>query len=95
MNRLTSFLLFFVSGLATALGLNLLTPSMAFAQEEVGAVIAAYASIAFIFFVICYVFFAFTLQTIANKLNVENSWLAWIPIANLWVWVKCAGRPDW
>jgi len=92
----TKLFLLFLSGLVTAIALSLLSPSVALAQaEEAGAAIAAFLGVVFAFSVVFYIFFAFTLQTIANKLNVENSWLAWIPIANLWIWVKCAGRPDW
>ncbi len=97
MNKLTSqpagLLLLFISGFATALGLSLLIPSMAFAQNGLETATLLGGMLAFL--VILYIFFALTLQIIANKLNVANSWLAWIPIANLWVWVKCAGRPDW
>jgi hypothetical protein len=94
MNKLTTqrtnLLLLFVVGLGTVIGLNSLIPSVAFAQvEEATAPFLPILSVAF------YVFFAFCLQTIANKLNIENSWLAWIPIVNLWIWVRCAGRPEW
>ena len=30
-----------------------------------------------------YVYMSLALQTIADKTKTENSWLAWIPIANL------------
>ena len=32
-----------------------------------------------------YVYFAFAWMTIAKKLKYENAWLAWIPIANLFL----------
>ncbi len=99
MNKLISqpagLLLLFISGFAIALGLSLLIPSMAFAQSGSETTIAPLLGGVLAFLVVIYIFFALTLQIIANKLNVANSWLAWIPIANLWVWVKCAGRPDW
>ncbi len=38
-----------------------------------------------IYFVLAYIFLALGLQTIANKNNLENSWLAWIPIANMYL----------
>jgi hypothetical protein len=34
-------------------------------------------------------------MVIANKTNTENSWLAWIPIANLYLICKIAGKPGW
>lgn len=69
MNKLTTqrtnLLLLFVVGLGTVIGLNLLIPSVAFAQvEEATAPFLPILSVAF------YVFFAFCLQTIANKLNI-------------------------
>ena len=32
---------------------------------------------------------------IADKLDIPNSWLAWIPIAQIWVMVRAAGKPGW
>ncbi|GBO56659.1 hypothetical protein APA_4994 [Pseudanabaena sp. lw0831] len=32
---------------------------------------------------------------IADKLNIPNSWLAWIPIAQTWVMVRAAGKSGW
>jgi len=42
-----------------------------------------------------YVWIAICLQTIANKTNTTNSWLAWIPIANIYLMCKIASRPGW
>lgn len=42
-----------------------------------------------------YVYFALALQVIANKTNVENGWLAWIPIANFYLMCKIAEKPGW
>lgn len=50
---------------------------------------------AFLIWVAFYVFFAFTLMTIANKLGTENSWMAWIPILNIYLIVKMADKPGW
>ena len=41
----------------------------------------------------CYV--AFSLQTIGKKLGVDNTWLAWIPIANVFFILMCAAKPLW
>ena len=49
----------------------------------------------FIFYVIIYVYFAYTLMVIANKTNTESPWLAWIPIANLYLMCKIAEKPGW
>ena len=42
-----------------------------------------------------YVWLALTLYFIANKTDTRNSWLAWIPIANLYLMCKVAGRSGW
>jgi magnesium-transporting ATPase (P-type) len=50
----------------------------------------------FIFVVIAvYVFYAICLMKIANKTNTPNSWLAWIPIANLVLMLQIAKKPLW
>ena len=42
-----------------------------------------------------YVYMALALQTIAQKTNTENAWLAWIPIANVVLMVMIAQKPVW
>jgi len=42
-----------------------------------------------------YVWMALTLYIIANRTNTPNSWLAWIPIANLYLMCKEAGKSGW
>lgn len=42
-----------------------------------------------------YVYFSLALQTIAKKTNTANPWLAWIPIANLFLMVNIAKKPLW
>ncbi len=42
-----------------------------------------------------YAYMAFSLQTIAGKTNTENGWLAWIPIANIYLMCMIAGKPAW
>ena len=37
----------------------------------------------FLLILAAYVYFSFAWMTIARKLKYKNSWLAWIPIANL------------
>ena len=48
-----------------------------------------------IIFILSYFYFAYTLQVIALKNNDEYSWLAWIPIANLYLLWKMCDRPIW
>ena len=54
-----------------------------------GIMLGAFA-IFFIIFVALYIYSAICLQIIANKTNTENAWLAWIPIANLFLMCKIA-----
>lgn len=42
-----------------------------------------------------YVYMSLALQTIADKTKTENSWLAWIPIANLVLMLNVAKKPLW
>ena len=42
-----------------------------------------------------YVWFALCLYIIANKTGTPNGWLAWLPIANLYLMCKIAGRSGW
>ncbi len=42
-----------------------------------------------------YVYMALAFQTIANKTNTPNAWLAWIPIANFFLLLAVAKKPAW
>lgn len=43
-----------------------------------------------ILFLVFYIYFSLTLMKTAKRLNVENAWLAWIPIANVYLMLKIA-----
>jgi hypothetical protein len=84
---------------AVALAIMLLSAGGAFAQDDRrGAAIAA-ASAMFLFFLAfaaaMYVYFALAIQTIAQKTNTENPWLAWIPIINIVLLLNIAKKPIW
>ena len=49
------------------------------------AMIAGMALILLIVFLVVYVFVALAMSTIARKLNYSKPWLAWIPIANVFL----------
>lgn len=85
------FLGYFLTGLLSALGWDLIFTGVAFAQDGAGSANPLF----FVFSILFYLYFSFTLQVIAQKRNVPNAWLAWIPLANIWVFIKCADRPDW
>ena len=42
-----------------------------------------------------YVFFSYSLQTIAKRTRIKKGWLAWIPIANYYLMIKIAKKPIW
>lgn len=54
-----------------------------------------YSGSYFIFWLVAYVWFALCLHIIAKKTNTPNPWLAWIPIANIYLMCKVAGKPGW
>jgi hypothetical protein len=61
-----------------------------------------FAGMFFTFFLVCfavgYVYVSLALQTIAQKTNTANGWLAWIPIANIILMMGIAearSKPSW
>lgn len=42
-----------------------------------------------------YVYYAVSLMTIAGKTETENGWMAWVPILNILLMCRVAGRPGW
>ncbi len=44
---------------------------------------------------VTYVYFAFALQAIARKTSTSRSWMAWVPIASVYLMVKIAKAPWW
>lgn len=91
----------FGGGVGLAFFLHFLLTQYAFAQVTGGgavgilALLGGFLLVFIIILVAFYIFFSLCLQKIAKKLNIENDWLAWVPLANLWLWVKVAGNPDW
>lgn len=59
------------------------------------AFFAAFALVALIIGLAFYVYYAFALMTIARKLNTEPAWLAWIPIANIYLQWKVSRTATW
>ena len=45
--------------------------------------------------IILYAWIAICVQTIARKTSTPNGWLAWIPIANVYLLCKIAGMSGW
>jgi hypothetical protein len=53
------------------------------------------SGLSLIFPLLMYCYIAFSLQTIAQKAGADNAWLAWIPIANIYLSCVIAGKPGW
>lgn len=45
--------------------------------------------------VVLYVYFAVATMLLAQRLSTPNAWLAWVPVANLFLMVKMAGLEWW
>jgi hypothetical protein len=86
-------------GLSIALVAVLLSASAALAQSSDAGPFAALSGVMLLFVVVfglgCYVYMALALQTIATKTGTANEWLAWIPIANLFLMLSVAKKPMW
>jgi hypothetical protein len=68
------------------------------AQQDARIPTAILGGFMFIFLIFClvmYVYVALALQTIAQKTDTENAWLAWIPIANIVLMLNIAKKPIW
>ena len=48
-----------------------------------------------IFWIALYIWMALCLHIIANKTDTQNPWLAWIPIANIYLMCKVGSKPGW
>ncbi len=46
-------------------------------------------------FLVGYIYISLALQTISEKTNTANGWLAWIPIANIILMLNIAKKPLW
>jgi Family of unknown function (DUF5684) len=68
-------------------------------RDSDGAASALLAGTLFIFALgvglVCYVYMALALQTIATKTGTPDGWLAWIPIANCILMLNIAKKPMW
>ena len=42
-----------------------------------------------------YVYYAYSLMTIADKTHTGGSWMAWVPIFNVYLMCKVADKPAW
>lgn len=84
-------------GWILTLAIVLIPASTAFAQEDrlPRAALAGMLVPLLLVGVAFYVYLALAVQTIANKTNTDNAWLAWIPIANIFLLLNIAKKPLW
>ncbi len=87
-------------GLRMALVAVLISAASAQAQSsDATGPFAALTGVMLLFVVVfglgCYVYVSLALQTIATKTGTANEWLAWIPIANLFLMLSVAKKPMW
>jgi len=90
-----------LAGLSIALLAVLMSAAVALAQSSYTGAgpFAALTGVMLMFFVVfglaMYVYIALALQTIATKTGTANEWLAWIPIANIFLILSIAKKPMW
>lgn len=46
-------------------------------------------------YVALYALMSYSFQKMAQKLNIEDAWLVWIPIVNIFIFMKMAGKSYW
>ncbi len=78
---------------------TLLFASGAFAQDNRSPAAPALAGGVLIFALLIglavYIYMALAVQTIAQKTNTENPWMAWIPVVNIVLLLNIAKKPIW
>jgi Family of unknown function (DUF5684) len=86
-------------GLSVAFVVMLMSTNGAFAQSSDPMRSAAVSGMVLLLLLVIalpvYIYMSLALQTIATKTNTENAWLAWIPIANLFLMLMIAKKPLW
>lgn len=89
-----------LSRLVWLAALLLLPATALLAQSEeprAAAALAGGAAMVVLLFIClaAYIYMSLALQTIANKTSTPNAWLAWIPIANIFLMLQIAKKPLW
>jgi hypothetical protein len=49
----------------------------------------------FILWILAYIYLAVCLQVLAKKTDTANGWMAWVPIANIFLMIEIAKKPLW
>jgi hypothetical protein len=59
------------------------------------ALMAGLGSLFLIFVFLVYLYSCLCLYLIAKKLNLSGTWMAWVPILQVFTFIACAGKPAW
>jgi hypothetical protein len=62
-------------------------------SDDTAAVSAGVSVVQLLFYIVVYAFTSFCGQKILKTLDYENSWLAWVPIANVYAYLE-AGEQE-
>lgn len=65
------------------------------AQAFLGIMLTIYGMIFILIVIPMYIYMSWAQMVISNKLNVPNSWMAWVPVLNIYNFVKLAGFSGW
>src|SRR4030042_3528032 len=57
--------------------------------------VAGFGMLLLVLGVAVYLFFCLCFFIIAKKLDVPSPWIAFVPIIQIWTFVRCAGKPWW
>ena len=68
---------------------------MALLQTGLLGMIAGFMALFVIFVIALYIYMALALSSIAKRTNTKDPWLAWIPIANIYLATQIAKVPGW
>lgn len=74
--------------------MDVTTANSAYGPEMVAGLMAMFGVLLLVGLVF-YIYFALTMMKTADRLKEKNSWLAWIPIANLVLLARMAKMPAW
>ena len=81
--------------MANLLGYNGYDTTIQFDTGGIAGWAAIAAWIGGIFGLVFYIYFAICLMQIAKRTNTPNGWMAWIPILNIYLMCKLAGKSGW
>jgi len=94
-----SRLAFVGSGIGSVAIVMCASNAIAQSSDTGAAPVAALGGVMLLFVVVlglaAYVYMSLALSTIATKTGTPNPWLAWIPIANIFLMLGVAKKPMW